>query len=60
MRAIYVRLSDQALSQLRDLAERERRHPRDQAGMILEGALREAEARDRRRAPTDAPEAVTT
>lgn len=41
---LYVRLDDDALQHLRELAKRERRRPRDQAAILLERVLAEAVA----------------
>jgi hypothetical protein len=46
MRAIYVPLSDTALSRLIAVAHGERRHPKDQATILLEQALAAAQPPD--------------
>jgi hypothetical protein len=45
MRAVYVPLEDTTLALLIEAARRERRHPKDQAAVILERVL-VADARD--------------
>jgi hypothetical protein len=53
MRKIYVPVADDALSQLGRIARRERRHPSQQAALLLEQAIQQAERRQRpARVPT--------
>lgn len=44
MRRVYVRLAEAEIDQLVRRAARERRHPAEEAGVLLVKALREAEA----------------
>ena len=55
MRTFTVRIDDEHYAALYELAQRERRSPREQAGLLLERALDAAHAAEQARMRSTAP-----